>query len=96
MDFLNLTQEQMEKIRECGRNMVPPSEVPFIIGCDEFLFSESLRTQGSEVRKAYMEGFTTTSFEVHKVTREIAEAGSPTTIADIMRSHSICVNEMGD
>lgn len=96
MDFLNLTAEQMEQIRECGRNMVPPSEVPFIIRCDEFLFSESLRSHGSDVRQAYMEGFTKTSFEVHKVTREIAEAGSPTAINDIMRSHSICVNELGD
>lgn len=92
--FLHLSQEDLAKVRECGLNMVSPSEIPFIINVDEASFLSDLRTEGSEVRKAYMSGYTETSFKIHEINREIAEAGSPMAIAEIMRAHNICRNEL--
>lgn len=94
MDYLTLTEEQKAKLRECGQNMLPPSEVAFYLECDEYLLKESLRTVGSEIRNIYMTAFVQTSMSVHKVTQELAEAGSPSAIADLMRSHSDCINEL--
>lgn len=92
--FLSLNDDQLEKVRECGRNMVSPSEIPFIIDVDERSFLSDIRTEGSDIRKAYMKGYTETSYKIHEINREIAEAGSPMAISEIMRSHNLCRNEL--
>ncbi len=62
--------------------MMGPPEVAVLLDIDEQALTDEINTVGSPVRKAYVRGLSVTNNRLRKQLLELADAGSPSAIAE--------------
>lgn len=69
--------ELLEKIRDCGQQMLTPKEIAFYLELDEFTLSDEINTFGTLARRYYLKGIMNTVYSMRQSLFETACAGSP-------------------
>ena len=62
-----------------------PSEISFILGVEEITLVDDINTIGNPARSAFFRGMASTANEIRKGIRDLADAGSPFSIAECQR-----------
>ena len=54
---MNLTEEQLESVRQAGELLIPPTLVAINLEVDEMDFLTDIRTPGTPIHRAYYTGY---------------------------------------
>lgn len=78
---MQLTDEQLENIREMAAALLPPSEIAMLLGLspdDQDFFQEVCRNhRQNPIYNAYHQGRLKTKYELRQTVIRLAKAGSP-------------------
>lgn len=74
---MNLSLDQIERIRELASLLTPISDIAVLIDVDEDLLRIELSNKNSLARKAYAYSKAKTSLQLRKQEIELANVGSP-------------------
>ena len=69
--------ELLEKIRDCGQQMLTPKETAFYLELDEDILSDDINTSGTIVRRYYLKGVMNTVYSMRQSLFDTANVGSP-------------------
>lgn len=71
----------IQRIEELARQLTPPTEISYLLDINEDQLKLDLNTHGSNVRRAFYRGLSTTANELRCNNIELANAGSPAAVA---------------
>lgn len=82
---MDYSTDLLLKIEEKAKEMMTPSEISFLLDIDETTLLDDVNSVGSPARKAFFKGVASTANEIRKGIRDLADAGSPFSIAECQR-----------
>lgn len=85
-------KEITAKIEELASVLTPPSQMAAILNLDEDIFKSNLKMHGTEERRAFLRGMSSTADILRRNNIELANAGSP----EAIRSCFAAMNRMLD
>lgn len=62
-----------------------PSEISFLLDIDETILVDDINSIGNPARRAFFKGMASTANDIRKCIRDLADAGSPFSIAECQR-----------
>jgi hypothetical protein len=74
---MNLTEEQLQLIRDMGALFLSPKEIACILGLDIDLFQDEISNHRSPAYVAWFKGRTESKYEIRKKVISLAKMGSP-------------------
>lgn len=74
---MNLSDEQLEHIRELAALLLLPEEIAALTGIDSPLFLRAIETKSGDAYQAYFAGKTETKKAIHENVIKMAKRGSP-------------------
>lgn len=73
---MNLTEEQLESVRQSGELLIPPTLVAINLEVDEMDFLVDIRTPGTPIHRAYYTGYLNQLTETRAAIIKAARNGS--------------------
>lgn len=73
---MNLTEEQLESVRQSGELLIPPTLVAINLEVDEMDFLVDIRTPGTPIHRAYYKGYLNQLTETRAAIIKAARNGS--------------------
>ena len=73
---MNLTEEQLESVRQAGVLLIPPTLVAINLEVDEMDFLVDIRTPGTPIHRAYYAGYLNQLTETRVAIIKSAQNGS--------------------
>ena len=73
---MNLTEEQLESVRQAGEWLIPPTLVAINLEVDEMDFLVDIRTPGTPIHRAYYAGYLNQLTETRVAIIKAARNGS--------------------
>ena len=73
---MNLTEEQLESVRQAGELLIPPTLVAINLEVDEMDFLVDIRTPGTPIHRAYYTGYLNQLTETRAAIIKAARNGS--------------------
>lgn len=82
---MNLNKEQREQLEQMGYMLIPPQLAAINLEMDELEFLTELKTEGSEVQKAYYSGYIRELVETRQAIVKAAHNGSNPAQVELLR-----------
>lgn len=82
---MNLTQEQLERIRKLAELTIPPRLIANYLEVDEIDFIEDINIEGSEARRAYMSGMMKQMMDTRAAVIKSAQNGSNPAQSELLK-----------
>lgn len=74
---MDYSKDSLEEIRKAAEDMMKPHEIAGLLGMDEQLFCDDVRTPGNEARRAFLMGYMKTVRQMRQNIKDAADTGSP-------------------
>ena len=82
---MDYSTDLVKKIEEKAKEMMTPSEISFLLDIDETILVDDINSIGNPARRAFFKGMASTANDIRKGIRDLADAGSPFSIAECQR-----------